>query len=63
VPQEPAAVAHVPPAVVTEPAHPETPAQAQEATPAPAPTPTAAAPMEAPTGESGDPVPRDNIPD
>ena len=62
-PQEPAAVAHVPAVVVTEPAHPETPAQAQEANPAPAPTPTAAAPMEAPAGETGDPVPRDNIPD
>jgi hypothetical protein len=58
-PQEPAAVAHAPAAVVTEPAaHPETPAQ--EATPAAAPTPTAAAPMETPSGE---PVPRDNIPD
>ena len=60
-PQEPAAVAHVPAAVVTEPAHPEMPAQAQEATPASAPT--AAVPMEAPAGEAGDPVPRDNIPD
>ena len=59
--QEPAAVAHVPAAPVAEPARPETPAP--EAAPAPAPMPTAAAPMEAPAGESGEPVPRDNIPD
>ena len=58
-PQEPAAVAHAPAAVVVEPARPETPSQ--EA----APTPSAAAPMAPASGESGEnaPVPRDNVPD
>jgi mono/diheme cytochrome c family protein len=60
-PQEPAAVAHAPAAVVAGPAHPEMPVQ--EANPAAAPAPTAAAPMEVPTGETGEPVPRDDIPD
>jgi hypothetical protein len=59
-PQEPAAVAHVPAATaVTEPPRPETPAPEAPA----AATPTAAMPMEAPAGETGEPVPRDNIPD
>ena len=58
-PQEPAAVAHAPAAVVVEPARPETPSQ--EA----APTPSAAAPTAPASGESGEnaPVPRDNVPD
>jgi hypothetical protein len=61
-PEEPAAVAHVPAVAAPEPAHTETPPP-QEATPAVTPTPTAAAPMETPSGESGEPVPRDDIPD
>lgn len=58
--QEPAAVAHEPAVAAPEPARAETPA---EASPTVTPVPTAAAPMEAPSGESGEAVPRDNIPD
>ena len=56
-PQEPAAVAHGPPPVVTEPAPAETPSSETNAKPAPA---DAAA-----SGEPGEnaPVPRDNVPD
>jgi len=62
-PQEPAEVAHVPPAAagVTEP-RPETPAS-EPAPAVAAPTPTAAVPTEIAPAESGEPVPRDNIPD
>ena len=58
-PQEPAAIAHAPGApAVTEPAaHAETPK------PEEAPAPSAKAPAEAAPGESGEPVPRDNVPD
>ncbi len=66
-PQEPAAVARVPAPAVTEPAHSETPVPeappATATTPAAVPTPTAAVPVEVPTGETGEPVSRDNIPD
>jgi cytochrome c553 len=62
-PQEPAEVAHVPAAAaVTEP-RPETPAPEPAPAAVAAPTPTAAVPEEAAPGESGEPVPRDNIPD
>jgi hypothetical protein len=61
-PQEPAEVAHVPAAAaVTEP-RPETPAS-EPAPAVAAPTPTAAVPTETAPAESGEPVPRDNIPD
>ena len=61
--QEPAAVARVPAAPATEPVRPEP--MTPEAPPAAAPTPapTAAAPMVTPSGESSEPVPRDNVPD
>jgi hypothetical protein len=62
-PQEPAEVAHVPAAAaVTEPPRPETPTP-EPAPAVAAPTPTAAVPTESAPGESGEPVPRDNIPD
>jgi hypothetical protein len=58
-PQEPAAVAHAPAAIVAEPGRPEAPPQDA------APTPNAAAPADSTPGEAGDnaQVPRDNIPD
>jgi cytochrome c553 len=57
--QEPAAVAHVPAAAVTEPVPSEAPSQ--EASPPPAAT----APTDAPSGDSGEsgPVERDHVPD
>jgi hypothetical protein len=60
-PQEPAAVAHAPAAVVVEPARPEMPLPET----APSPTPSATAPTDSASGESGEnaPVPRDHIPD
>jgi mono/diheme cytochrome c family protein len=58
--QEPADVAHEPAMAAPEPVRQETPPAAEA--PAAA-TPTAAAPMETPSGESGEAVPRDNIPD
>ena len=58
-PQEPAATAHVPAVpAVTEPA-----AQAETPKPEEAPTPTARAPEQPSSGESTEPVPRDNVPD
>jgi hypothetical protein len=62
--QEPAAIARVPAAPATEPTRPEpmTP-EAPPPAAAPTPPPTAAAPMVTPSGESGEPVPRDNVPD
>jgi hypothetical protein len=63
-PQEPAEVAHVPAAAAaTEPPRPEAPAPEPAPAAVAAPTPTAAVPSEAAPGESGEPVPRDNIPD
>jgi hypothetical protein len=61
-PQEPAEVAHVPAAAAATEPRPETPAP-EPAPAVAAPTPTAAVPTEAAPGESGEPVPRDNIPD
>ena len=62
-PQEPAAVAHAPSeaAPAEAAARPES-AAAQE-TPTSAVAPAAAAPAEAPAAESGEAMPRDNIPD
>jgi hypothetical protein len=65
-PQEPAALAHAPPAADTAPAAVETtPNQGASPGPGPGPAPSAAAPSDATTGDTGDnaPVPRDNIPD
>jgi hypothetical protein len=64
-PQEPAAaVARVPAAApATEPNTTRPEPMTPEAPPATAPSPTAAAPMDTPSSESGEPVPRDNIPD
>jgi hypothetical protein len=64
--QEPAGVVHGPATAASVPPRPETPAADQEAAPAPSAAgtaPTAAAPTEAPAGETGESVPRDDIPD
>jgi hypothetical protein len=64
--QEPAAVVHGPATAATAPPRLETPASDQEAAPAPAGAatpPTGAAPSEGPSSETGESVPRDNIPD
>jgi hypothetical protein len=60
-PQEPAAIAHAPAPVVTEPVPAETPSSEGNTNPSPA----AAAPAAAASGEPGEnaPVPRDNVPD
>jgi hypothetical protein len=61
-PQEPAEVARVPAAAAATEPRPETPAP-EPAPAVAAPMPTAAVPTEAAPGESGEPVPRDNIAD
>jgi hypothetical protein len=61
--QEPAAVARVPAAPVTEPTRPDVTMPEAAPSAAPPPAPTAAAPMETPSGEPGEPASRDNIPD